>query len=471
VFPEESYHWCYARHPALSYFDHPPMIAWAIALGRLVFGDSPLGVRLVPLLLSTGMAILLCRMARRLYGERAALWTVLLLAVEPIVFAVTGAGFPDSPLLFFWTLALVFIYQALESRRGAWWLAAGAALGAAMLSKYTACFLTLGVLGYLATTRRDRFWLARPWPYLGCALALVVFTPVLAWNWTHDWASFRFQSVSRFDQVQGLNLRTGFTYLLGQWLGILPLTLPIAVIALRRAARSSRWEDRFLFWLFVPMFGFFFALGWARSIHLLWPLPAYLGLTVLMAGTIAQSDGRIPEAYSRHGGWLTATVVVGFILMTLHLWVGLPGVPMARDVHGWDQVARRARQLHADLPEGSFYLGIGRRYICPSQLAFYLDAPSEVHGKNLLGEDCLQFNYWSVPESLRGRDAIVVVPEGDKDASVRKLPERFESVTRLEDIVIPEGRASLPDGRAIRFTLYRAHGYLPPEAPPISTSQ
>jgi hypothetical protein len=28
--PQETYYWNYAEHPALSYFDHPPMIAWVI---------------------------------------------------------------------------------------------------------------------------------------------------------------------------------------------------------------------------------------------------------------------------------------------------------------------------------------------------------------------------------------------------------------------------------------------------------
>src|SRR5258706_5482912 len=48
VLPEEAYHWCYARHPALSYYDHPPMIAWMIAAGRLLFGDTAAGIRFVP---------------------------------------------------------------------------------------------------------------------------------------------------------------------------------------------------------------------------------------------------------------------------------------------------------------------------------------------------------------------------------------------------------------------------------------
>ena len=36
VFSQEAYYWTYAQHPDLSYFDHPPMVAWLIWLGTLI---------------------------------------------------------------------------------------------------------------------------------------------------------------------------------------------------------------------------------------------------------------------------------------------------------------------------------------------------------------------------------------------------------------------------------------------------
>ena len=206
LLPEEAYHWNFARHPDWSYFDHPPMIAWSIALGRLVFGDTRLGVRLVPLLFALGTTWLLARMARRLYGDSAALWAVLLYALMPAAFLVGFWGFPDSPMLFFWTLTLTWVWRALESRRPGWWLAAGAALGAGLLSKYTAAFLVPSVLLYLLRSPRDRHWLATPWPYLAGVFSLLVFTPVIYWNWTHEWASFRFQSLGRLQAANGLRV-------------------------------------------------------------------------------------------------------------------------------------------------------------------------------------------------------------------------------------------------------------------------
>ena len=104
-------------------------------------GDTTLRIRLVPLLFALGTSTLLARLARRLYGERAAVWAVLLHALQPAAFFVGGWAFPDSPELFFWMLTLTCVWQGLKTCRPAWWLGAGAALGAGMLSKYTAAFL------------------------------------------------------------------------------------------------------------------------------------------------------------------------------------------------------------------------------------------------------------------------------------------------------------------------------------------
>ena len=39
---DEAYYWYYAQNPSWGYFDHPPMVAWMIALGTW-FLDNELG--------------------------------------------------------------------------------------------------------------------------------------------------------------------------------------------------------------------------------------------------------------------------------------------------------------------------------------------------------------------------------------------------------------------------------------------
>src|SRR5258708_31722608 len=106
VLPEEAYHWNFARHLDWGYYDHPPMIAWSIALGRLLLGDTPLGIRLIPLGFSLGTSWLLARLARCIYGGSAAVGSVRLYALMPAAFFIGGWGFPEAPVLFFWTLSL-----------------------------------------------------------------------------------------------------------------------------------------------------------------------------------------------------------------------------------------------------------------------------------------------------------------------------------------------------------------------------
>ena len=97
---------------------------------------------------------------------------------------------PDAPLLVASSFVLFFLAKVLETGRGAWWLAVGAAVGAALLSKYTALFFGPAILIWLVGVAKLRRWLISPWPYLGATVALAIFSPVILWNADHHWVSF-----------------------------------------------------------------------------------------------------------------------------------------------------------------------------------------------------------------------------------------------------------------------------------------
>jgi dolichol-phosphate mannosyltransferase len=463
--PEEAYHWNFAAHLDWSYFDHPPMIAWAIATGRALLGETPLGVRFVPILFSIGTAWVLAVLARGWYGEGAAMGVVLLLAIEPVMTIASGSGFPDSPLLFFWALTMALVWKALSTGKGGWWLWAGSALGAAMFSKYTAVFLVPSVFLCLLLSPRNRRWLATPWPYLAGAVALAVFTPVVLWNASHGWVSFRFQSVRRFEQANEIRVLGGVKFLAQQWLGILPLTLPLAAAAARRGFRGTRSEDSFLLWCSAPIVVFFFALSFARGIHLLWPLPGYLGLTVLMAGTMAEGSDAVARMYAAHRGVLAGISTAVLLGAAIHLAFFLPFVSPYQGFYGWSVVAQRALEIRSGMAEGTFYLGLGRKYTVPSQVAFHLRAPDQVHGKNLLGIPDLQYDFWSDPRALVGRDAVVILEGGDREPVYRNALSRcFGTVEEVAVVQVPVGRRTLVETAPLVFVLLRGRGYrAPPE--------
>ena len=156
---DEAYYWMWSKHLAGGYYDHPPMVALVIRLGTLVAGDTELGVRLVSILLALPMSFAVYRTAAILFGgERVAATATILLNVTLMAAVGTMIVTPDAPLMAASCFVLFYLAKVLETGRGAWWLAVGAAVGAAMVSKYTALLFGPAILIWLVSVPRLRRW-------------------------------------------------------------------------------------------------------------------------------------------------------------------------------------------------------------------------------------------------------------------------------------------------------------------------
>ena len=188
---DEAYYWMWSKHLAGGYYDHPPGVALVIRLGTMIAGDTELGVRLVSILLALPMSWAVYRAASILFGGiEVAATAAILLNVTLMAAVGTLIVTPDSPLLVAASFVLFFLAKVLETGRGAWWLAVGAAVGAALLSKYTSLFFGPAILIWLVAVPKLRRWLISPWPYLGGLVSLLIFSPVILWNADHQWVSF-----------------------------------------------------------------------------------------------------------------------------------------------------------------------------------------------------------------------------------------------------------------------------------------
>ena len=188
---DEAYYWMWSKHLAFGYYDHPPGVALVIRLGTMIAGDTELGVRLVSVLLALPMSYAVYRAAAILFGGRRVASTATILLNVTLMAAIgTLIVTPDSPLLVASSFIVLCLAKVLETGRGAWWLAVGAAVGAALLSKYTAMFFGPAILIWLVSVPKLRHWLISPWPYLGGLVSLLMFMPVILWNADHHWVSF-----------------------------------------------------------------------------------------------------------------------------------------------------------------------------------------------------------------------------------------------------------------------------------------
>jgi len=292
----ESYYFGAARHLSLSYFDQPPAAAFLAGMSlRLAGTASGLVLRMPFILLFAGSTWLAFLVGRRLFGPWQGFWAAALFNLAPVFALSTGIFLqPEGPLMFFW-LATIYclaplLLDPVRPDANRQWIAAGAMLGLAMLSKYSALFIALGAGLYLMADRDRRRRLTQPGPWLAVAVALICFTPVLAWNANHGWISLLWQG-NRGANYHGLHLDWLTHNLTGQMIELLPwLWLPMIVEPFR-AIRGTSTElpaRRLLVCIGLPPILAFSAVSAYAPIgdHFHWGTPGYLTLLIGLGATV-----------------------------------------------------------------------------------------------------------------------------------------------------------------------------------------
>src|SRR5215468_10575694 len=180
---DEAYYWTWSKEGALSFLDHPPMIAWFIRFGTAIFGDTTLGVRFGGIVAMLVTQLLLADIVRRVTHDFRAVVFALLMPEAALYYGLLMAKVaPDTALIPFAMAMLWSLVRLAESNDGRWWLAAGLFAGLAMLSKFTAIMLLPAVAAFMLVPDWRGRWLRRPYPWAAALIAIAVFSPVLIWN-------------------------------------------------------------------------------------------------------------------------------------------------------------------------------------------------------------------------------------------------------------------------------------------------
>jgi 4-amino-4-deoxy-L-arabinose transferase-like glycosyltransferase len=375
---DEAYYWMWSKHLAGGYYDHPPMVAVVIRLGTMIAGDTELGVRLVSILLALPMSWAVYRTASILFGgQRVAATATILLNVTLMAAVGTMIVTPDAPLLVASSFVLFYLAKVLETGRGAWWLAVGAAVGAALLSKYTALFFGPAILIWLVAVPKLRRWLISPWPYLGAIVTLAAFAPVILWNRDHQWVSF----IKQIGRARIEDFRPAFIGELipTQIAFATPLVFILGAMGLyallRRNAGASaaRLLINATFWTIVAYF------IW-HSLHARveanWFAPVYpaFAIAAAVAANLARWGTRQQRVVDFCLRWASPVGIVMFALLIVQANTGvLTGYRRDATVRsvgvGWRQLADEIEAVRARVGAGCV---LAPDYGTTGWLAFYL---------------------------------------------------------------------------------------------------
>jgi 4-amino-4-deoxy-L-arabinose transferase-like glycosyltransferase len=189
---DELYYLDSARHLAWGFVDYPPLTPAIARLSLLIFGPSVWGLRLWPSLAGALMVVLSAHIARELGGGRTArILAAIGAAASPVLL---GANWLFQTVTFdqlMWLVCFWLIARLVRTGDRRLWIALGTALGIGLETKYTIVALVAGLVVAVVVTPLRRC-LRAPWPWLGLALALLIFLPNLVWQVANGWPSVEF---------------------------------------------------------------------------------------------------------------------------------------------------------------------------------------------------------------------------------------------------------------------------------------
>jgi 4-amino-4-deoxy-L-arabinose transferase-like glycosyltransferase len=173
--------WLVPHRDGFVYLQKPPLGYWLTAVVYRVTGSDQRSARLAPALSAVATVGVAAWFGTYCFGGAAGLAGAAMLATTPLFFVFGRLAILDMHLTLFLTLAVAFLYRAVEDGRRRWRLAAGCAMAAAVLTKgLVGVVLPVGLVLAAAAMERDRTIVRRA---LGPATLLPVVLLPLPWFW------------------------------------------------------------------------------------------------------------------------------------------------------------------------------------------------------------------------------------------------------------------------------------------------
>lgn len=453
---DEAYYWMWGQHPALSYFDHPPLNAWLIGIADALFGRGIVQLRVWAVPTFVGTVWIFRSWARQFGGDdwEGVFWRSLVIYLAAPVFGVYSTFGTSDHLLFFFILLsahfLIPYLQAVREGRAALlrnlYLGSGF-LGIAALAKYNTLLFGVALGLYIVASPRLRRLLASPHLYLAALLALVVASPILIWNIQNGFASFEFHLVDRHDtgfmhdftwkHIVEFLLQTALTTSPFMMWGMVKFVLSRP----REPFERTAWGlGSWFFWLSSIVFLF---VALTQQLFFWWNVSAYVLLLPFLGK--AMRSGLLFWGHTIFGTFISVLYVVSSSIFPVILLLDRPD-PTRTRYYGWDEIAQPVEaaiaELHPDFIAAS-------KWEYASTVGFAIDDPDVV----AINPARSEFHYWFKPSEHAGQDALVVLHDGRQKEVVDR---QFEKLTLYREIPI------VRFGRELgRYRLYWGENYQP----------
>lgn len=365
---DEVYYFTYAVLPDWNHFDHPPLVGIFIRLFTFnLHGNSEAFVRMPGIVAAAINTWLIARCGLLISNRNTGLIAAVLYNSSVYTSILSGIFIlPDSVQLTFWLAALNAMLRCIKASGLAdirrYLLFIGLFAGLATMSKVHGVFLWFGFLGFIVSDRRGL--LKSPYLYLSIAITALLVSPILFWNFSNDFITWRFHSERVTVSESGMNIKSFLRTTIGQILYANPFQIIIFILTGKAIARGLSVANAaavaLLYWCSLPIIACTMLVSLFRDTLPHWSGPGFLGLILLGAAWCDKSI--FPNLYNLPKKLLTGSV--GLILFVFTFGPILircyPGTMSPKpfphtgagdatlDITGWEQLLPAFEKLRND---------------------------------------------------------------------------------------------------------------------------
>jgi len=395
---DETYYWMYAQYPAVGYFDHPPMIAWLIKLGTLLFGGS-LGVRFMVVLLSVGTLWLIERMTKP--KDPVLLYTIFLSIALLQIGGILAV--PDIPLLFF-TAVFFYAYQQFLRKENIWSaLGLGISMALLLWSKYH------GILIIFFTFLSNPSLALRKWAWFAVLLGVALFFPHLRWQYQHDFPSVQFHLFERNEPAY--KIKFTLEYVLGQLVLLGPFIAWLIWWAASKNRAQAPFERalRFCFW---GIYLFFLASSLKGRVEANWTLPVLVP-TLILGQSVLENDNSAKK-------WIFRLFIPAILITTVvRIYMMQDQVKLTfikKDELHQNEIAMK----QIDALAGNHPVVFINSYQLASKFQFYQGKPAFSMNEVFYRRN--NYNFWPLENPVQGKRVLVLKGGRDLPDGVLQTP-------------------------------------------------
>lgn len=382
-FHDTLYYWDWGRHLALSYFDGPPLVAYLIHGFTLLFGSSSQSINFIGLICNLIITFFIYQLSKFLFNKNIALLSILLWIFSSSSFIQYNLKVEyDTPVTLFWIMTLYLFAIAHFQKKSFYLYLAGISAGLMMLSKYTGVILFLSIFIMMLFSKDYRGLFKNKHLYFSGALSVIVFSPVIIWNFQHHFTSFLFQLNHGFKHLLNYNHILQYIMLtFSMYHLIFTLFIYFIIMNRKKAFSDPRLEiilypalTTFLFFLFVSPYSF--KNNWNNTF--------YITAVIFVAYCLMQNIK-----------WRKIVPVIfifNFLIIgTITLFILNNGALFSYDMdYGGHQSKSDVLNIRQYYHPGDIVFT--SHYTLGSELAFYLPNHPEIYSFSSGGH---QYRYWS----------------------------------------------------------------------------